>query len=41
MNTIFTYIFVAEIIIKVIANGLILNGHNSYFKVPWNILGFL
>jgi len=39
MDDIFNYIFIFEIVVKIIAFGVFFNGPSSYFKVPWNILG--
>ena len=36
-----TVFFSVEVIIKVIANGLIFNGKNSYLLNKWNIIDFI
>ena len=35
-----TIIFTIEVLIKVIANGFLLNGRKSYLRKSWNILDF-
>lgn len=40
MDMILTSIFAIEIIIKVVAHGLIFNGKDSYLRHFWNVLDF-
>ena len=41
LNQVVTVIFGVEIIIKVIATGLLFNGKDSYLRSYWNILDLL
>jgi len=36
-----TSFFICESLIKIIVNGLIFNGKNSYLRVSWNIMDFI
>jgi hypothetical protein len=36
-----TAIFTVEILMKIVAFGLIYNGENSYLRIPGNILDFI
>lgn len=40
LDSILTVAFTVEIIIKVVANGFIANGKDSYMKHFWNVLDF-
>lgn len=41
LDIIMTIIFTIEVMIKVIANGLLFNGEKSYLRKFWNILDFV
>lgn len=41
LNNSLTIIFSLEILIKLIAYGVLFNGPNSYFRSYWNIFDFL
>ena len=40
INTAFSFIFMFEAIMKIIAYGFLLNGEDSYLKTSWNVLDF-
>ena len=40
VSLVITFIFLTECILKIIADGLILNGSGSYLRGPWNLLDF-
>ena len=41
LDIILTSIFVLEFVMKIIANGFLMNGKGSYLRSSWNILDFL
>lgn len=41
VNTAFSFIFMFEAIMKIVAYGFLLNGDASYLKTSWNVLDFL
>lgn len=38
IDLILTCLFILEIILKMLAYGILLNGPNSYLRNPWNII---
>ena len=41
VDTIITAIFILEVILKMLAFGIISNGPQSYFRSYWNIMDFI
>ena len=41
LDIVMTVIFSLEVILKVIATGLVFNGKNSYLRDGWNLLDFM
>ena len=41
LDLVMTVIFSLEVILKVIATGLVFNGKNSYLRDGWNLLDFM
>ncbi|TMW67483.1 hypothetical protein Poli38472_011103 [Pythium oligandrum] len=40
MDTVFTYVFLVEMVVKVIDRGFLFNGKTSYLRDTWNMLDF-
>jgi hypothetical protein len=41
IDIVMTAVFLAEMVVKIIALGLLCNGPESYLRVSWNVLDFL
>lgn len=41
LDKVMTFVFLTELILKVITNGLLLNGKDSYLRNGWNVLDFI
>lgn len=41
IDVVITAIFIIECLLKIIVNGLIINGEDSYLRVSWNMMDFI
>lgn len=41
IDVVITTIFIIECLLKIIVNGLIINGEDSYLRVSWNMMDFI